>query len=272
MYSDFLIQHESTIRLTVFLSLFGLVGLFELWRPRRQLRASKAARWFNNLGLVVLNTLVLRALFPAAAVGIAFWAESNAFGLLNSVVFADVPSLLLIVSSVVFLDLAIWYQHYLFHKIPVLWRLHRVHHADVDFDLTTGLRFHPVEVVLSMAIKAALVAVLGIPVMAVILFEIVLNGCAMLTHGNYRLPRVVDSVVRHLFVTPDMHRVHHSWRKEEASSNFGFNLSVWDRLFGTYKEDSVDGQLGIQFGIQKTLNPDAIPLHKMLSEPLKDRA
>lgn len=272
MYSDFLIQHESTIRLTVFLSLFALIGLLELWRPRRQLRASKAARWLNNLGLVVLNTLVLRVLFPAAAVGIAFWAQSNEIGLLNSAFFKEIPAPLLVLVSVVFLDLAIWYQHLLFHKVPVLWRLHRVHHADVDFDITTGLRFHPIEVVISMLIKAALVTALGLPVIAVILFEIILNGCAMLTHGNYRLPARVDATVRCLFVTPDMHRVHHSWRQNEANANYGFNLSIWDRLFGTYKEDSVDGQLGIQFGIQPTLNPDAIPLHKLLSEPFKDRA
>ena len=271
MESNYLIQNEASIRLFAFLSIFAAVALFELLQPRRSLRIAKLYRWFNNLSLVVINTLVLRLIFPAAAVGAAVWAERKGLGLLNTDPMSPLPALLVVPAAIIFMDLAIWYQHVLFHKVPWLWRLHRVHHADLDFDLTTGLRFHPIEVVLSMCIKAALIIALGLPVLAVILFEIILNGAAMITHGNFRLPNRLDRAVRFLFVTPDMHRVHHSWRRDETDSNYGFNLSIWDRMFGTYKEDSVDGQAGIAFGIQSKPNPNAVPFHKLLTLPFRDR-
>ena len=264
---DNLIEIESSIRLGAFLSIFAVMALWEILAPRRELSIAKGRRWLNNLGLVVVNTLVIRFIFPAAAVGTALWAESNSIGLIH---WFEVGQLWWVVlASVVLLDLFIWYQHMLFHKIPILWRLHRVHHADLDFDLTTGLRFHPIEVLLSMFIKAALILLFGFPAIAVLLFEIILNGCAMITHSNVRLPNRLDGVIRRLFVTPDMHRVHHSWRMEEANSNYGFNLAIWDKLFGTYKADSVDGQLGITFGISRTPNPRAVPLGKLLTLPFR---
>jgi len=262
-----LIQQEASIRLGFFLSIFALMASWELLAPRRELSIAKGRRWLNNLGLVVVNTLTTRLLFPAAAVGTALWAEQNQIGLLNWLNVSQWP--LVILASVVLLDFFIWYQHLLFHKIPLLWRLHRVHHADLDFDITTGLRFHPIEVLLSMCIKAALILVFGFPALGVLLFEIILNGCAMITHSNVKLPQRADALIRKLFVTPDMHRVHHSWRQEEANSNYGFNLAIWDRLFGTYKQDSVDGQLGINFGISERPNPNAIPLNKLLSLPFR---
>lgn len=262
-----LMQQEASIRLGMFLSIFALMACWELIAPRRELSIAKSKRWLNNLGLVVVNTFTTRILFPAAAVGTAIWAEQQQIGLLHLLGWSHLPVMLLI--SVILLDLFIWYQHLLFHKIPILWRLHRVHHADLDFDLTTGLRFHPIEVLLSMCIKAALILIFGFPALGVLLFEIILNGCAMITHSNVKLPQRVDDLIRKIFVTPDMHRVHHSWRREEANSNYGFNLAIWDKLFGTYKADSIDGQLGIQFGITETPNPDAVPLHKLLSLPFR---
>lgn len=267
-----LVADEASIRMALFLFFFGAVALLELWRPRRTLSINKTYRWLNNLGLMLLNTLVLRLVFPAAAVGIAFWAENQGWGLLRwSGLSAVTPEILIILVSVIFLDLAIWYQHLIFHKVPMLWRFHRVHHADLDFDVTTGLRFHPVEILLSMLIKAALILLVGFPVAAVVLFEILLNAFAMLTHGNYRIPSKWDRRIRQLIVTPDMHRVHHSWRRDETDSNFGFNLSIWDRLFGTYKAESVDGQMGILFGIEKQPNKNAVPIYQLLTLPFRNR-
>ena len=266
---DNLIEIESTIRLGAFVSIFTAMALWEILAPRRELSISKGQRWFNNLGLVVVNTLVIRFIFPAAAVGTAVWAESQSIGLIHWLGAGQLWWVVLM--SIVLLDLFIWYQHLLFHKVPILWRLHRVHHADLDFDLTTGLRFHPIEVLLSMFIKAALILLFGFPALAVLLFEIVLNGCAMITHSNVRLPNALDAALRTLFVTPDMHSVHHSWRIEEANSNYGFNLAIWDKLFGTYRADSVDGQLGITFGISQTPNRAAVPLWKLLTLPFRSR-
>lgn len=262
-----LLAIESTVRLGAFLSIFALMALWEIIAPRRELTVRKSQRWLNNLGLVVVNTLVIRFIFPAAAVGTAVWAETQSLGLIHWLESSQLWWVVL--ASVVLLDLFIWYQHLLFHKIPLLWRLHRVHHADLDFDLTTGLRFHPIEVLLSMFIKAALITLFGFPAIAVLLFEIILNGCAMITHSNVRLPQKLDSVIRTLFVTPDMHRVHHSWRMEEANSNYGFNLAIWDKLFGTYRSDSVDGQQGITFGITQVPNKAAVPLPKLLTLPFR---
>lgn len=262
-----LLEIESTLRLSAFVSIFAVMALWEIVSPRRSLSVSKGVRWLNNLGLVVVNTLVVRLLFPAAAVGTAVWAESHNIGLVH---WLDIGSAWWVVlASVVLLDFFIWYQHLLFHKVPLLWRLHRVHHADLDFDLTTGLRFHPIEVLLSMCIKAGLILLFGFPAVAVLLFEVILNGCAMITHSNIRLPKRLDTIIRTLFVTPDMHRVHHSWRIEEANSNYGFNLAIWDKLFGTYTEDSKDGQLGITFGITRTPNKAAVPLQKLLTLPFR---
>ena len=241
-----LLQDELTIRLACFFGVFGGMALWEFAAPRRQLTVSRVWRWVNNLALVALNSLLSRILFPAAAVGVAVFAGRQGWGLFN---YFAVPPWLAVLVSVVMLDLAIYLQHVTFHAVPLLWRLHRVHHADLDIDVTTGARFHPIEIVLSMLIKAAVILVLGPPVVAVLIFEILLNATSLFNHGNVRMPAGLDRVLRWLLVTPDMHRVHHSIEPDETNSNFGFNLSVWDRLFGTYRDQPRAGHAAMTIGI-----------------------
>ena len=244
--NEVITTHESTIRLGFFLGVFTLMALWELLAPRRVLTQSKSARWFNNIVLVVLNTALLRIVFPTAAVGMADHAALLQWGLFNQVA---VPAPAAILASIIILDAAIYLQHVMFHALPVFWRLHRVHHADLDFDVTTGARFHPVEILLSMLIKFAVIILLGPPLVAVVLFEVLLNAMAMFNHSNVRMPQALDAVLRLFVVTPDMHRVHHSQRDDEANSNFGFNLSIWDRVFGTYRAQPRDGHTGMVIGI-----------------------
>ena len=241
----------------------------EVLAPRRALTVSKAVRWVNNLGLVAFNTVLLRLLFPAAAVGMAVFATDHGWGLLNHF---QVPFWLSVPGAVIAMDFVIWLQHVMVHAVPVLWRLHRVHHADLDYDLTTGARFHPIEIILSMLIKFATIMVLGPPAVAVILFEMVLNAMAMFNHGNVRLPLGLDRVLRWLVVTPDMHRVHHSVEDDEANSNFGFNLSGWDRLFGTYRDQPRGGHRGMTIGIHSYRQPREVSwLPGLLALPFRGR-
>ncbi|MDT8384132.1 MAG: sterol desaturase family protein [Gammaproteobacteria bacterium] len=246
--SDYIMQYEPAIRLGFFFGVLAVMGLWEIVAPRRALTVSKAVRWTNNLGLVVLNSVVLRLIFPAAAVGVAAFAAEHGWGLLN---YFEVPFVLAVVVSVVAMDFIIYLQHVLVHAVPTLWRLHRVHHADLDFDVTTGARFHTIEIILSMLIKFATIVVLGAPVVAVVIFEVVLNAMAMFNHSNVRLPLGLDRVLRLFVVTPDFHRVHHSVEDNEANSNFGFNLSLWDRVFGTYIPQPRGGHEGMTIGIHK---------------------
>jgi len=240
-------SHEVPIRLGFFFGVFAVMALWELAAPRRRLTQPRAVRWVNNIGLVFFNSVLLRLLFPMAAVGMALFAQEHGWGLLNHF---QVPYGLAVIGSVVALDFFIWLQHVMVHAVPVLWRLHRVHHADLDYDVTTGARFHPIEILLSMLIKFAVIAVLGPPVLAVILFEILLNATAMFNHSNVRIPVSVDRVLRLLVVTPDMHRVHHSVEDDETNSNFGFNLPWWDRLFGTYRDQPRAGHEAMTIGIR----------------------
>ena len=249
---EFVMAHEKAIRLGFFLGMLGLMALWEMLAPRRALTVSKAVRWANNLGLVFFNSFILRLLFPAAAVGLAALAQARGWGLFN---IYEVPFWLAVAGSVVAMDFLIWLQHVMVHAVPVLWRLHRVHHADLDYDVTTGARFHTLEIILSMLIKFAAVMVLGPPVLAVVVFEVLLNATAMFNHGNVRLPRGLDRVLRWLVVTPDMHRVHHSVEDDEANSNFGFNLPWWDRLFGTYRDQPRAGHEGMTIGIHRYREP-----------------
>ncbi|MGE0558470.1 MAG: sterol desaturase family protein [Burkholderiales bacterium] len=232
MVLDTLIENEAFLRLGLFLGVFALLAVAETWVPRRALLVAKGKRWFANLGILFLNVALVRWILPAAAVGIALVAEERGVGLLQLV---EWPLWLKIVAAVLALDLAIYLQHVMFHAVPLLWRLHRMHHADLDFDVTTGTRFHPVEMLLSMGIKAAAIFVIGAPVAAVLIFEILLNLAAMFNHSNIRVPAALDVVLRLFVVTPDMHRIHHSLDAGETNSNFGFNLPWWDRLFGTYR-------------------------------------
>ena len=244
----FIQTHEVGIRLGAFFSIFALMALWEVRAPRRALTLSKALRWASNLGLVALDTILLRLLFPAAAVGLAATAAAQGWGLINHY---QVSPWVAAPLAVIAMDLAIWVQHVLVHAVPALWRLHRVHHADLDYDLTTGARFHPLEIVLSMLIKLAVILVLGPPVVAVILFEVILNGMAMFNHGNIKLPSSLDRLLRFLLVTPDMHRVHHSVIIRETNSNYSFNLSIWDWLFGTYLAQPSKGHKDMIIGLSQ---------------------
>jgi sterol desaturase/sphingolipid hydroxylase (fatty acid hydroxylase superfamily) len=262
-------NHEPVVRLGFFAGVFVLMAAWELAAPRRRLRTAKGARWFANLGILMVGTIVVRVIFPTAAVGMALVAAERGWGLLNNLELAPMASITL---SVLILDLAIYLQHVLFHAVPALWRLHMVHHADIDFDVTTGLRFHPLEIVLSMLIKLAVVALLGPPAVAVIIFEVVLNATAIFNHGNVRLPAGVDRVLRWLVVTPDMHRVHHSVKTPETNSNFGFNLPWWDRLLGTYRAQPEGGHESMTIGLNEYQEPSGQSLLWLLAVPFTGRS
>ena len=262
---QFVLENEKPIRLGFFFGMLLLMGLWELLAPRRAPTVSKAVRWLNNLGLVFLNSFVVRWVFPAAAVGVAAFASQNNWGLFHYYALSFVPAVLL---SIIILDLIIYLQHVLVHAVPGLWRLHRVHHADPDFDVTTGARFHTLEILFSMLIKFAAIVVLGVPVLAVVIFEVLLNATAMFNHSNIRLPVALDRILRLFVVTPDMHRVHHSIEDDEANSNFGFNLPWWDRLFGTYQAQPRKGHEGMTIGIHKYRRPGQVSwLPAMLALP-----
>jgi sterol desaturase/sphingolipid hydroxylase (fatty acid hydroxylase superfamily) len=262
--TEFLLANEPTIRLAFFVGVLVVMALWEAIAPRRQ-DVTRIVRWTSNLGIVVVNTVVLRLVFPTAAVGFAAVAETNGWGFFNVI---EAPNWVAFVVALVVLDIAIYIQHVMFHAVPVLWRLHRMHHADLGFDVTTGLRFHPVEIVLSMVFKIAVLAVLGAPVAAVLVFEIVLNATAMFNHGNVRLPRGLDALLRLVVVTPDMHRVHHSIVPEETNSNFGFNMPWWDRLFGTYRAQPAAGHEAMTIGIEQFRGTREQWLDKMLVQPM----
>jgi sterol desaturase/sphingolipid hydroxylase (fatty acid hydroxylase superfamily) len=249
---DALIDYEAPIRAGIFLSAFAALAIWELVAPRRALFTPKAQRWLANLSILITNTVLVRALFPAAAVGMAIVAEQRGMGLLY---LADMPQPLNIIIAVIALDLAIYLQHVMFHAVPLLWRLHRAHHADLDLDVTTGTRFHPIEMLLSMILKAAAIFLIGAPVLAVLAFEIALNVTSMFNHSNIRVPRALDAFARLFIVTPDMHRVHHSLHPDETNRNFGFNLPWWDHLFGTYKAQPRSGHEGMAIGIPSLQDP-----------------
>ncbi len=264
--TETILANEPTIRLGFFLGVFVVMALWEVAAPRRARHISRWLRWPSNLGLVALNTVLMRVVYPTAAVGLALVAEQRGWGLLNNIAPPDPLAILL---SVVLLDFAIYLQHVMFHAVPALWRLHRMHHADLDFDVTTGARFHPIEIFLSMAIKMAVVAALGPPAVAVLIFEVVLNATAMFNHGNVRLPIGLDGVLRWFVVTPDMHRVHHSVIPRETNSNFGFNLPWWDRLFGTYRAQPAAGHAAMTIGIEQFRAPRDLRLDRMLAQPFR---
>ena len=257
---------EPQLRLSVFLGVLAIMALWELLAPRRRRDIPRVIRWSNNLALVVIDTIVLRLTFPILAVRLAIMAQERSWGLFNIV---EAPVWFAVVASVIILDLVIYLQHVMFHAVPALWRLHRMHHTDLDFDVTTGLRFHPIEIVLSMGIKLAMVLVLGPPAVAVLIFEVLLNATAMFNHSNVRLPLVVDRGLRLVMVTPDMHRVHHSILPEETNSNFGFNLPWWDRLLGTYKAQPAAGHDAMTIGIEQFRTPRDQWLDRMLVQPIK---
>jgi len=266
---DVLLAYEQFIRLAAFCGVFALMAIWELIGPRRTQTIGRGRRWPNNLGVVVVDTLLVRILFPTTAVGLALIANAHGLGLFNVV---PLPAWIGVVASVILLDLAIYFQHVLFHAVPALWRLHRMHHADLDIDVSTGLRFHPIEILLSMVVKLAVVLALGASALAVLLFEVLLNATSMFNHSNVRMQEGFDGVLRWFIVTPDMHRVHHSILAGETNSNFGFNLPWWDRLFGTYRAQPAAGHEAMTIGIEQFRDPRELGLDRMLLQPFRGEA
>jgi sterol desaturase/sphingolipid hydroxylase (fatty acid hydroxylase superfamily) len=266
---DPLFAYEPLIRLGAFGAVFVVMAIWEFLTPRRPQAIGRNWRWPNNLGVVAVDVLLVRILLPITAVGLALFAEARGIGLFNMIV---LPVWASIVISVILLDLAIYLQHVLFHAVPALWRLHRMHHADLEFDVTTGLRFHPVEILLSTGIKLAVVAALGTPAAAVLIFELLLNATSMFNHSNVRVPPAVDRILRWFVVTPDMHRVHHSILRRETNSNFGFNLPWWDRLLGTYRAQPAAGHDAMTIGIEQFREPRELGLGRMLLQPFRGEA
>ncbi|MCW5732146.1 MAG: sterol desaturase family protein [Alphaproteobacteria bacterium] len=266
-FGETLLAHEPAIRLGAFLGIFAAVAAWETLSPRRRRVLPRLLRWTNNFAIVAVNSLLLRLVFPAAAVGFAWFAAERGLGLFHLL---DLPPLLEGLLAFFLLDLAIWAQHLAFHKVPLFWRLHRMHHADLDFDVTTGARFHPIEILLSMAIKFAVVVALGAPPLAVLLFELALNATSMFNHANASLPSAIERVVRLFVVTPDMHRVHHSVIRRETDSNFGFNFPWWDRIFGTYRAQPELGHDGMSIGIESFRDAAEARLDRLLTQPFRE--
>ncbi len=265
--TDFILNNEQTLRMSAFLVVLTVMAIWEVASPKRRIDIPRLLRWTNNLALVVLDSLVVRVAFPLLAVGVAVIAQENGWGLLN---LFDFPSWLAVLAAILLLDLAIFGQHIAFHMVPALWRLHRMHHSDQEFDVTTGLRFHPIEIMLSMAIKMAVVLTIGAPPVAVLIFEVILSATSLFNHSNVRLPKTVDRLVRLVLVTPDMHRVHHSVHPDETNSNYGFSVPWWDRLFGTYIAQPRDGHLDMKIGINAFRERSDLRIDKMLVQPLRN--
>jgi sterol desaturase/sphingolipid hydroxylase (fatty acid hydroxylase superfamily) len=258
---------EFLIRICSFALVFAAMAGWEFLAPRRAWAVGRAPRWTNNLGILIVDVLAVRVLVPTAAVGAALFTAGGGWGLFH---LAALPLSLAAVLGFLILDLVIYGQHVVFHKVPVLWRLHRMHHADLDIDVTTGVRFHPFEILISLLIKIATVIAFGIPAVAVLLFEVVLNATAMFNHANVSMPATLDRVLRLVVVTPDMHRVHHSILRNETDSNFGFNLPWWDRLFGTYRAAPAAGHQGMTIGLPIFRNPRELRVDRLLTQPFRD--
>jgi sterol desaturase/sphingolipid hydroxylase (fatty acid hydroxylase superfamily) len=261
------VNSELLIRVGAALGLFAVFALWERLAPRRVLSVGRKPRWPGNLGILVLDAVLVRLLIPVAAVGIAVIAAQRGWGLLN---ITPWPAWLEAIIGFLALDLAIYGQHVAFHKVGLLWRLHRMHHADLDIDVSTGLRFHPIEIVLSMLIKMGVVVLVGVPAVAVIVFEVVLNATSMFNHSNAAMPLGLDRIVRLLVVTPDMHRVHHSVLRHETDSNFGFNLPWWDRLFGTYRALPEAGHDRMTIGLPVFRDPNELRLDRLITQPFRE--
>lgn len=264
-----LLSFEPAIRLACFLGLLAAMAVWEVAAPRRRREIPRLVRWSNNLAAVVIDTLLVRLTFPIVAVGLAVVAAEHGWGVFNLVA---APSWLAFVVSLLALDLAIYLQHVVLHAVPALWRLHRMHHADLEIDVSTALRFHPLEMVLSMGLKLALVVALGPPAVAVLVFEVLLNATSMFNHSNVHLSPAVDAALRRIVVTPDMHRVHHSIEPQETNSNFGFNLPWWDRLFGTYRSQPRRGHDGMTIGIEQFRTRRDLWIDRMLLQPFRGPA
>ena len=262
------IENEITWRLSVFWCVFLLVSLWEYVPPKRDLQIKKSTRWIRNISLIIISNLAVRLLVPITAASVALYAEQHRIGLWYLL---SIPLPAATIISVILLDLLIYTQHILFHHIPLFWRIHKVHHIDQDIDITTGLRFHPIEITLSALIKCSIVLLLGVPLMAIILFEILLNAMSMLSHANISLASRFDKYLRFFIVTPDMHRIHHSVLKDETNSNYGFNLSCWDRLFKTYKDQPKLGHLQMNIGLDEFQDENKTTLFDIIMIPFRNK-
>jgi sterol desaturase/sphingolipid hydroxylase (fatty acid hydroxylase superfamily) len=257
-------ENTGLLRILSFLGVLASIALWEIIAPRRALTTHKAQRWFANLSMIAIATLLARLIFPLLPVGMALLAEEHGWGILNLVA---LPSWLALTLAIIALDLVIYLQHVLFHYLPVLWRLHRMHHTDLDLDASSGNRFHPLEILISIGIKLAAILVIGASPLAVLLFEILLNATATFNHGNIRIPLGIDRWLRTLLVTPDMHRVHHSILPRETNSNFGFSLPWWDYLCGTYRAQPSAGHLEMTIGLKEYRDPARLTLPRLLVQP-----
>jgi sterol desaturase/sphingolipid hydroxylase (fatty acid hydroxylase superfamily) len=257
---------EASIRLLSAIVVFVAMAVWEVLAPRRALSAGRLARWPGNIGVVVVDALLVRVLVPGAVVGASLYAAGQGIGLFHVL---DLRLSVAALLGFLILDLAIYLQHVMFHYVPWLWRLHRMHHADLDIDVTTGLRFHPIEILISLVIKIAVVMAFGIPPIAIIVFEVVLNATSQFNHSNVAMPAWLDRVVRLLVVTPDMHRVHHSVLRKETDSNFGFNLPWWDWIFRTYRREPVAGHIEMTVGLPAFRDPRELRLDRMLTQPFR---
>ncbi len=261
----FIIDNEIFIRLSFFFAIFMLLAVWETAAPRRTLTTSKRNRWTINISITLINTLLVRLIFPMAAVGTAFIAKENSWGIFNIL---SLNNSIFEVIAILMLDLTIYLQHALFHHAPVFWRIHKIHHTDLDVDITTGTRFHPVEIILSMIIKMIMVVIIGASVFSVIVFEILLNGTSMFNHSNISISPKIDRILRLFVVTPDMHRVHHSVIIRETNSNFGFNFPWWDRIFRTYKDQPEAGHTNMTIGLSNFRDARRLTLPYILALPL----
>lgn len=261
-------QYESYIRLGSFLGIFALLTAWEISSPKRELLQLRRFRWFGNIGLIVISSVLIRFLIPTAAVGVALHVEQDQVGFLNHY---DMPFFVQFFIAFVLMDLAIYFQHVIFHALPMFWRFHRVHHSDLDCDITTGIRFHPFEMIISILFKFLVIISIGAPVLAVVVFEVVLNAASMFTHSNIKIPQSIERMVRLILVTPDMHRIHHSINENETNSNFGFFISTWDRIFGTYIKEPALGHENMQIGLQGFREPKWQNLRWLIYLPFVSR-
>ncbi len=265
MDTQTLLEIEASLRLSFFLGVLVLMMIAEWLAPRRAEQHRKR-RWPSNIALVAVNTVVVRLILPGATISVAFLASQWNTGIFNWI---SLPLWLEVLTTIVLLDCGIYWQHRFAHSIPIFWQVHKMHHTDTEYDVTTGSRFHPIEIVISVLIKLLLILVLGAAAWAVVIFEILLNATAMFNHSNFKIPTRIDSMLRRVLVTPDMHRVHHSVRVEELNRNFGFNLSLWDRLFGTYTEQPIDGHEAMRIGLIDYREPQEAHLHKLITQPFR---
>ncbi|UCH80104.1 MAG: sterol desaturase family protein [Nitrospiraceae bacterium] len=261
-------ENVGYIRLGCFVGIFVIMALWEVLAPKRKLTTSKSMRWFSNLSITILNTVLLRWIFPVLAIGMAYVAEEKGLGVLNRI---EIPEIMSVLIAVLVLDFIIYGQHYAFHVLYHPWKLHMMHHTDMDLDVTSGARFHPIEILLSMCIKVSVVMIIGAPPLAVLTFEVLLNATAMFNHSNVNIPAAVDRILRLFVVTPDMHRVHHSVIINETNSNFGFNFPWWDRIFGTYHEQPVKGHFDMKIGLANFRNPEELGFLRLLAIPFQGR-